>query len=132
AGPLNPAPFISTTQAYSLTPVSFATAGTLVTVTADYAGDDIAVTAGLSGGTAATCTGAASPWTCPLAVGTNSISVTVTASDATTRVYTVTVPRAGDATLSDLALSAAPINPAFISTTLAYTTAAVSNATSST
>ena len=46
-----------------------------------------------SGGAPVTCTGATSPWNCPLGVGGNVISVTVTAADNTTHVYTVTFSR---------------------------------------
>ncbi|MCB0149420.1 MAG: cadherin-like beta sandwich domain-containing protein, partial [Caldilineaceae bacterium] len=132
AGPINPS-FLTTTQAYTVATVPFAVASTLVTATAGFAADPIGVSALHSGGAPVTCTGATSPWNCPLGVGGNVISVTVTAADNTTHVYTVTFSRAGDATLSDLALSAAPINPApFVSTTLAYTTSVLGNAVAGT
>ena len=70
----------------------------------------------------------------PLAVGTNMISVVVTAQDGTTmQTYTIAVDRASpalsnNAALSNLAISSGTLTPSFIATTLGYTDA-VSNAT---
>lgn len=67
-----------------------------------------------------------------LAVGSNTLSVVVTAQDgATTRTYTVVVTRAAaslsaDASLSALALSAGTLSPAFAAGTASYT-ASVAN-----
>ncbi len=60
----------------------------------------------------------------PLVVGSNAISIEVTAQDGvTTGTYTVTVTRAGsgDASLASLSLSGVTLAPAFVSGTLAYT-----------
>ena len=63
--------------------------------------------------------------TVDLAVGSNVITVEVTAEDGTTtKTYTVTVTRAApstDATLSALGLSGVTLSPAFASPTTAYT-----------
>ena len=90
AGPLNPS-FIAATQAYTVATVPFAVDTTLVTATAEYAADPISVSAMLNGAAPVACSGASSPWACPLGVGQNVISVTVTAADNTAHVYTVTL-----------------------------------------
>ena len=71
-----------------------------------------------------------------LDVGSNVISVKVTAEDGTTRTYTVTVTRAAppassDASLSGLSLSGVTLTPDFASGTADYT-ASVANSVSST
>ena len=116
AGTLVPA-FITSTVTYSIAAVANTTAGTLVTATATSATDTISITAAANGGSATPCTGTTP--SCLLAVGTNVISVTVTGPGDSKQVYKVTVPRAGDGSLSGLALSAAPIQPAFVTTTAA-------------
>ncbi len=66
-----------------------------------------------------------------LAVGSNTINVVVTAQDGITiKTYTVTVTRAAgvNVTLSNLALSAGTLSPAFASATTSYT-ASVPNST---
>ncbi|ACM21054.1 cytochrome c, 20 heme-binding sites [Geotalea daltonii FRC-32] len=68
----------------------------------------------------------------PLSVGSNTINTVVTAQDgSTTKTYTVVVTRAPstNANLSNLALSAGTLTPAFASGTTSYA-ASVSNATS--
>ena len=62
-----------------------------------------------------------------LAVGSNTVTVQVTAQDGTTQSYTVAVTRAAssDATLSALALSSGSLSPSFASGTLAYTASVV-------
>lgn len=112
--------FLTTTLAYTgVAPVSYPTASTLVTVTTTYADDVTGVVVAPAGGAAIVCAG--TPANCPLAVGANTITVTVTAVDGSARRYTVGVTRASDARLSSLALAAAPLTPTFISTTLTYT-----------
>ena len=65
----------------------------------------------------------------PLNVGSNTITVVVTAQDGTTKTYRVYVIRkSNDATLSALAISSGTISPAFVSGTENYT-ASVSNPT---
>ena len=63
-------------------------------------------------------------------MGENVISVTVTAIDNTTQVYTVTVPRASLAQVSGLAVApggvSAPLYPTFSAATQAYTMSVVS------
>ncbi|MBE5818334.1 MAG: cadherin-like beta sandwich domain-containing protein, partial [Clostridiales bacterium] len=59
-----------------------------------------------------------------LAVGNNTIEITVTAQDGTPKVYTVTVIRAEastDATLKELGLSTGTLSPVFNSATTEYT-----------
>ncbi|MDH5301221.1 MAG: cadherin-like beta sandwich domain-containing protein [Gammaproteobacteria bacterium] len=67
-----------------------------------------------------------------LAVGNNAIDVVVTASDASTRTYTVTVVRAGaeNADLSGLAVSSGSLSPVFDSAKTAYLLEVLSSATS--
>ena len=64
--------------------------------------------------------------------GSNTISVTVTAQDHTTKTYTVTVTRAwsSDANLNSLTLSSGTLSPSFASGTTNYT-ASVANGVSS-
>ncbi|QHT58928.1 hypothetical protein GXP70_02355 [Paenibacillus lycopersici] len=82
----------------------------------------------LVSGPSPVASGAASP-SLALDVGSNTISLSVTAEDGTTRTYTVTVTRgaSGNAELSDLTLSSGTLTPAFGGT---YT-AAVGNSVSS-
>ncbi len=73
--------------------------------------------------------------TVDLAVGSNIITVEVTAEDGvTTRTYTVTVTRAAstDATLSSLSLSGVTLAPAFSPSTTSYTVDAASSVSSTT
>jgi uncharacterized repeat protein (TIGR01451 family) len=69
----------------------------------------------------------------PLAPGTNTIDIVVTAQDESTRTYRIVVTRAlpsANASLSGLALSAGTLAPAFASATTAYS-ATVANAAAS-
>lgn len=81
-----------------------------------------------------TTTTSGSAQSIPLAVGSNSISVVVTAQDgSTTKTYTLIVNRAAastDANLSGLAISQGTLTPTFASGTTSYS-ANVSNATTS-
>ena len=65
-----------------------------------------------------------------LNVGSNTVTVVVTASDATTTTYSVTVTREADSGLSSLVLSQGTLLPAFESDTTAYSTT-VANGTAS-
>ncbi len=127
SGTLTPS-FIATTLGYT-DAVSNATSSVTVTPTAADANATIKVN------NAAVASGAASA-SLPLALGPNTITVLVTAQDGTTvQTYTITVNRANpalsnDASLSNLAVSAGSLTPAFASSTLVYTDA-VSNATTS-
>ncbi|MDB9880848.1 cadherin-like beta sandwich domain-containing protein [Planktomarina temperata] len=81
----------------------------------------------------ATVNGASTATPVTLAVGSNTVTVQVTAQDGTTiQSYTVAVTRAAssDATLSALTLSSGSLSPGFASGTLAYT-ASVPNSVSS-
>jgi hypothetical protein len=76
--------------------------------------------------TIATSAGPCAANACPLSVGSNTITVTVTAEDGvSTRSYVVVVRRRlpEDAALVALNTSAGPVAPSFVSTTLAYTVA---------
>lgn len=95
------------------------TASTTVIPTTTYAADVYTITVTPTGGAAMACAGA--PATCPLVIGRNVVTITVTATDKLTRTYAAVVSRASDATLSSLELSATSYEPTFISTTLAYT-----------
>jgi hypothetical protein len=124
SGTLSPS-FASGTTAYTAS-VANGVASLKVTPTATQADATIKVN-----GTAV-ASGSASG-TIALAVGSNTISVVVTAQDGTTKsTYTVTVTRAAsaDATLSALSLSSGTLSPGFASGTTAYT-ASVANGVSS-
>ncbi len=114
--------FASGTQAYTAS-VAHSVSSLIVTPTTN----DANATATVNGASAAT------PVT--LTVGSNTVTVQVTAQDGSTQSYTVTVTRAAvsassDATLSALALSQGSLSPNFVSGTLAYT-ALVPNSVSS-
>ncbi|MCX6019417.1 MAG: cadherin-like beta sandwich domain-containing protein, partial [Chloroflexi bacterium] len=70
---------------------------------------------------------------CSLIVGTNRITVTVTAQDGVTvKRYVVVVTRAGsnNTNLSSLALSAGTLTPAFVSSTMSYAASVANGVTS--
>ncbi|MEI7910890.1 MAG: cadherin-like beta sandwich domain-containing protein [Verrucomicrobiota bacterium] len=123
SGALSPA-FASGTLAYTS---SVANAITAMTVTCTVT--DATATIKVNGVSATS--GTACP-SIPLVVGTNPITVLVTAQDGTTAsTYTVTVNRISTvSTLSGLVLSSGTLSPAFSTGTLAYA-ASVPNATSS-
>ena len=125
-GALTPA-FISTTLAYTAQ-VANGDPGVLITPTAS-AGDIITVTVARTTGRPLCAAGAEID--CPLAVGTNVITITVTAADGTTQSYTITVTRPSEARLLGLEINPGTLAPSFISTTLAYT-AEVGNPVAST
>ncbi|WP_347857974.1 BspA family leucine-rich repeat surface protein, partial [Planktomarina temperata] len=79
----------------------------------------------------ATVNGASATTPVTLTVGSNTVTVQVTAQDGSTQSYTVAVTRAAssDATLSALTLSSGSLSPSFASGTLAYT-ASVANSVS--
>ena len=108
-GSLSPS-FTSGTLAYTAS-VSNSVSSLVVTPTVN----DANATATVNGASPAT------PVT--LTVGSNTVTVQVTAQDGSTQSYTVAVTRAAssDATLSALTLSQGSLSPSFISGTLAYT-----------
>jgi DUF971 family protein len=118
SGSLSPS-FASGTQAYTAS-VAHGVSSLIVTPTTN----DINATATVNGASPAT------PVT--LTVGSNTVTVQVTAQDGSTQSYTVAVTRAAssDATLSALTLSQGSLSPSFASGTLAYT-ALVPNSVSS-
>ncbi|MDA7483282.1 cadherin-like beta sandwich domain-containing protein, partial [Planktomarina temperata] len=117
-GSLSPS-FTSGTLAYTAS-VAHSVSSLIVTPTTN----DANATATVNGASPAT------PVT--LSVGSNTVTVQVTAQDGTTQSYTVTVTRAAssDATLSALTLSQGSLSPSFASGTLAYTSS-VPNSVSS-
>ncbi|MEI6674888.1 MAG: cadherin-like beta sandwich domain-containing protein, partial [Verrucomicrobiota bacterium] len=121
SGSLSPA-FATATNSYT---ASVPNATTSVTVTPVVTDSSATVT--VNGTTAVT--GAASA-AIPLLVGTNAITVQVTAQDGFTQAaYTVTVTRISNvATLSGLTLSSGTLSAEFAAATLIYTTS-VANAT---
>ena len=82
--------------------------------------------------TGATVNSSGSDYTFDLDVGSNVITIEVTAQDFTTQTYTVTVDRAesSDATLSDLDISEGVLSPSFDPVDLAYTAGVVNVVTS--
>ena len=113
-------------SAGALTP-AFASATTAYTATAPHATSSVTVTPTTEDSTAtavvSTSAGPCASNACALAVGENTITVTVTAQDAvTTRDYVLVVTRAAsaNAALSALALSAGTLTPAFAAETTAY------------
>ena len=124
AGFLGPA-FASGTTSYTAS-VPFAT--TALTVTPTVADATATVTVN---GVATPSGGAAGP--IALAVGTNTITIVVTAQDGTTKNYVVNVtrlPPSSNADLSALSLSIGALQPAFVPGVTSYT-AAVGHATTS-
>ncbi len=103
--------FVSGTLAYTAS-VPYSVSSLVVTPTVN----DANASATVNGASAAT------PVT--LSVGSNTVTVQVTAQDGSTQSYTVAVTRAAassDATLSALTLSQGSLSPNFVSGTLAYT-----------
>jgi hypothetical protein len=66
-----------------------------------------------------------------LSVGSNTISVEVTAQETPKQTYTITVTRlSNDATLSNLTISSGTLAPSFVSGTLSYTASVANSVTS--
>jgi alpha-tubulin suppressor-like RCC1 family protein len=124
SGTLSPT-FVSGTKVYT---ASVPNATTSMTVTPTVT--DATATIKVNGTTVASGTASGA---IQLAVGTNTITIAVTAQDGTTiSTYTVTVtrPPSAIATLSGLNLSSGTLSPVFVSPTTSYT-ASVPNATTS-
>ncbi|MGE6228489.1 cadherin-like beta sandwich domain-containing protein [Paenibacillus chitinolyticus] len=122
-GTLNPS-FASGTTSYT---AGVSNNVTTIDVTPTVA--DSAVTVKVNGSAAVS----GSPSSVPLNVGSNTVSVEVTAQDGTTKkTYTVTVTRAAsnNADLNGLTLSAGTLNPSFASGTMSYTADVANNVTS--
>lgn len=113
-GSLAPA-FSRTTQAYTL-----AVANSVASMTLTPTAASAAATAKVNG--VAVASGQASG-SLPLAVGSNTLTVEVTAQSGLKKTYTVAVSRAASAvnTLQGLTASAGALSPAFAAGTLAYT-----------
>ena len=121
AGALAPA-FTSAGITYTAS-VGNSVTGVTVTPTANHAGATITVNTGAV--TSGSASGSQS-----LNVGSNTITIIVTAENGDTKTYTVTVTRVStDATLSDLTISAGTLSPTFVSGTIAYA-ASVGNSVS--
>ena len=121
--------FISTTLAYTALVGYADTPVTVIPVRANVA-TTVTVQVAANGGVPVACP--APGYACPLAVGSNLITTTVTAADGTVKTYTVTVTRTGAAGtgLSGLqverftesgAAGAVALNPAFASVNAVYT-----------
>jgi subtilisin family serine protease len=125
AGTLSPT-FASNTTAYTL-----AVANTMASTTATPSVTNPAAIVKVNGVVVASGKASAS---IPLAVGSNTIKVLVTAQNGDTMTYTVTVTRAASsvATLRSLVLSAGSLSPTFASNTTAYTLAVANTMTSTT
>jgi len=119
--------FISSTLAYTAVVAHVVDSVTLTGTVIPNSGDVINTVVSQNGGTAQAC--AINPTNCPLAVGTNVITTTVTAADGTTKDYVVTITRASNGMLSVLDLSPATLTPGFNPATESYT-ATVANAVS--
>ncbi|MFS0837406.1 cadherin-like beta sandwich domain-containing protein [Paenibacillus sp. 1P03SA] len=124
-GPLNP-PFATGTTSYT---AGVANNVTSVDVTPTVA--DGTATVKVNGGTVAS----GSPSSVSLNVGSNTVTVLVTAQDGTTqRTYTITITRAAplsaNANLNGLTLSAGTLSPSFASGTTSYTAGVANNVTS--
>lgn len=123
-GTLSPT-FASGTTSYSAS-VAYTVTSINVTPTVNQANATVTVNG--------TTTTSGSAQSIPLAVGSNSISVVVTAQDgSTTKTYTLTVTRAAastDANLSGLAISQGTLSPTFASGTTSYTASVANSVTS--
>jgi hypothetical protein len=114
SGNLNPS-FVSATTSYTVS-VANSVSSVTVTPTVSSAGATVAVNS-------ANATSGQASAPISLNVGSNNITIVVTAPDNSTRTYTVTVTRAAsnDATLSSLTISSGNLNPSFASATTGYT-----------
>lgn len=121
-GTLSPT-FASGTTSYSVNVVSSVTSIN-ITPTVNQANATVTVNG--------TTTTSGSAQTIPLAVGSNTIQVVVTAQDGSMKTYTITVIRdaSTNATLSALTISAGTLSPTFSSNTVNYSSN-VSNSTTS-
>ena len=112
AGALSPT-FAADTEDYTAS-VGNSVNSVTVTPTVNHAGATITVA-----GT--TVTSGVASGSQSLNVGSNTITIIVTAENGDTKTYTVTVTRVStDATLSDLTISAGTLSPTFVSGTIAY------------
>ena len=127
SGSLSPT-FAAGTASYTVT-VANAISSITVTPTVNESHATVTVS-----GAAVTSGSASSPMS--LTVGSNTISIVVTAQDSTTNTYTITVTRqapaqlSSDATLSGLGVGSGSLTPGFASATAIYTVT-VANATDS-
>ncbi len=121
--------FASATTSYTS---SVSNATNSITVTPTLADTTARVQVRVNGGTYASVSSSVASSSLVLNVGSNTINVLVTAQDASTKTYTITVTRAAssNADLSALTLSTGTLSPIFASATTSYTSS-VSNATNS-
>lgn len=125
-GTLSPT-FAADTTSYSVT-----VANTVTSLTVTPVVSDSGATVTVNGVTVASGSASAA---IALSVGTNAITVVVTAPSGSTRAYVVTATRqaaalSNDASLSALALSQGALTPAFAAATTAYTVAVANTITS--
>jgi DUF971 family protein len=117
----------------SLSP-NFASGTLAYTASVPYSVSSLVVTPTTNDANAsATVNGASAATPVTLSVGSNTVTVQVTAQDGSTQSYTVAVTRAAassDATLSALSLSSGSLSPNFASGTLAYTASVVHSVSS--
>jgi len=123
SGTLSPT-FAAATTSYT---ASVTNATTSITVTPTKSDANASITVNGSAVTSGSASGSIA-----LTVGANTITVVVTAQDASTKTYTLTVTRAqsSNADLSALTLSSGTLSPTFAAATTSYT-ASVTNATTS-
>ena len=109
---------------------TFASGTTSYTLTVPYSVTSLTVTPTVNNSEAkASVTGNTS-----LVVGTNTVSIVVTAGDGTKKTYTITVTRSKDTTntLKSLSLSSCTLSPTFASSTTSYTCTVANSVTKTT
>ena len=126
-GTLDPS-FSASTTTYTANVANSVTSMTVTPTTSDSSATMTVNGDTVTSGTAHTITG--------LTVGDNTVTIIVTAQDATTKTYTITVTRAApsstDADLSSLAISPGTLDPSFSASTTTYTANVANSVTSMT
>ncbi|MFB9754113.1 cadherin-like beta sandwich domain-containing protein [Paenibacillus hodogayensis] len=125
-GALSPT-FAAGTVTYTIPTVANTTSS--ITVRPTVADSTATVKVKVNEGTDSIVTSGTNSPALPLNVGSNSIVVTVTAQDGTTKSYTISVTRAAStvATLAGLTLSSGALSPTFNANTMSYTSTAANS-----